>query len=148
MPAPVGRGQLGGAAGFDLGAGEQLERRRRRHRQAAVRGVDGAAAERHAPRGDARRAQPGERRRGADDVDDRVDRADLVERDVLDGDAVQPRLDDGDAIEDVERARAHVAVEVLLQHRLDVAIVLWLVVRVAAVVRARRVRGARGRGDA
>ena len=51
-------------------------------------------------------AQPVERGGGPDDVDDRVDRADLVERDLLDGRAVELGLGAREAIEDIERASA------------------------------------------
>ena len=49
--------------------------------------------------------------RDADDVGDRIVGADLVEGDAVDTDAVQLRLDVGDAREDVAGQRAHVGVQ-------------------------------------
>ena len=86
------------------GVAQDLERRRRRHRQHAVRAGQRAVAHRDAGAGHRGRAEPVERRGGADDVDHRVDRADLVKRDVVDRHAVHPGLGAGDPIEDVERA--------------------------------------------
>ena len=53
------------------------------------------------------------------------------------GHAMQPRLDDGDAVEDVQRPRQRIAAQVLLQHRPNVAIVRMRVPPVA-----RRANGA------
>ena len=84
---------------------------------------------------DARRCEPVERRGGADHVDDRVDRADLVELDVLDGLAVQLRLGAREPVEDVERAAPRAFGQLrVLDRRADVRVVVVRVVRVVLVV--------------
>ena len=62
---------------------EYPDRRRRRHGKHAVRRMDHAAADVQRRADDAVRAGPLHREHGTDDVDDRVERADLVQVDLL-----------------------------------------------------------------
>ena len=73
-------------------ASEQFGRRRCGQWHPAVSGLDPAAAGRHRAGLEPVHAQQVEADRGADDVDDRVDRADFVEVDLGEVDAVNVRL--------------------------------------------------------
>ena len=104
--APVGVTSSASMPGaVDGHAGQQPQRRRRRHRKGAVRDLDGAAADVQRRRDDVVDAEPLEREHGADDVDDRVERADLVQVDVVDRHVVDGRLGLAQPLEQRDRAR-------------------------------------------
>jgi len=93
----------GRPARFHRQSEEQLQHRRRRHRQAAVGGGDEADPQLGRRRQGAWPAEQLQRHHRAADVDDRVDRPDLVEMDLLHRAAVHPGLGPGQALEEVAR---------------------------------------------
>ena len=95
-----------------IGLGEHGQHRRRGHRQQAVLAAHHAAADGHCGRVrtfDTERVQAGA---AANDVGDRVERADLVKVHLLGAHTVGDGLGPGQSREDVERAGAHRVVEV------------------------------------
>ena len=91
--APVGvSSSASRAAREDRRVAEQAHRRRRRHREHAVRRVDHPAADVQRRADDAVGLEPVEREHRADDVDDRVERADLVQVHALDRHLVDGRF--------------------------------------------------------
>ena len=88
----------------DLEAGQQLRRRRRRHRQGAVRGPDPAGAERQGSGGPTFHHQAIDQIGGTDDVGDRVPVGELVKMYLVDRDAVYRRFRLGQMRQDGDRA--------------------------------------------
>ena len=85
------------------GVGQQPGGCRSRDRELTVRGLDRAAAEPERPARDALDAEQPEPDHRADDIDDRVERADLVEVDIVDRDAMDRCLGLGQPREDPKR---------------------------------------------
>jgi hypothetical protein len=111
LPVDVG-GHRGDAA-------QQLEGGRRGKRQPPVLAIHAAlSAQRHRRGADAFDPQARQADGSAGHVDDRVDGAELVEVDLLEGDAVDPRLGTTQRLEHGERPLAHGGVEPRLAQEL------------------------------
>jgi hypothetical protein len=99
--------------------------------------LDRAAPERDRTRRDARDAEPVQRDRGAREIDDRVDRADLVKVHLRDRRPVHARLRARERLEARERALAHRVGELrALEHADDLAIGAAVVVTVSMATRS------------
>ena len=101
------RRQLPAGPAVDRDAAQQLRGRRRRHRQLAVRRLHPAAADVDRAAGEPLRRQVLDRRRGAHQVDDRVDRPDLVEVHAVDRHAVHLGLRLAQPLEEPARPLLH-----------------------------------------
>ena len=100
------RHQLRRAVAVDRDAGEQPRRRRRRHGKHAVRAVHRAATDVERRRDHVVDAEPLEGVHRSDDVDDRVEGADLVEMDLLDRRVVDRRFGLGQPLEQMRLRRS------------------------------------------
>ena len=119
----AGRGaHLGRHRAGDHGdPGQQLQHRRTRDRDDAVRAAGGTAAQRDGGGGEPGEPEVREPGDDADDVGQRVERAHLVEVHLLGGDPVHPALGDGQPLEDRQRPLAHGGGQCgVEEHRADV----------------------------
>ena len=104
--APVGVvSSVGHALRVDRRPLQQPHGGRRRHGELAVRARHRAAADVERRRDDAVGAEPFHREHGADDVDDRVDGADLVQVDAVERHVVNRGLGFGEPVEQRDGAR-------------------------------------------